>query len=320
MDYLTFLPSFPTGYAILSYLCTKTLISMRIKSGFSGQQSLVLPKVIIDNMENDPLARLLYITDIGYYPKALHHYRHRQGIDQYVFIYCIDGHGSYEIDGVSYPVGPNQWFILPPHKPHTYAASDSDPWTIYWAHFKGSLARHFVIPDLSPQTVAPGADSRIADRINLFEEIFSTLNANSFALENIRYAVALFHHFLESMRYFKLYRKSANIKHDADVIDATIHFLEENIHRRLSLAQIATYSGFSSSYLSATFKDRTGYSPSAYFNLLKIRKACRLLDTSSMKLNQISFKLGFDDQFYFSRLFSKTMGLSPSAYRLRPKA
>ena len=68
------------------------------------------------------------------------------------------------------------------------------------------------------------------------------------------------------------------------------------------------------------FKKRTGYSPLTYFNLLKIRKACELINTTDMKLTQISFKLGFDDQFYFSRLFSKIMGMSPRAYRALPKS
>lgn len=293
---------------------------MKIKSGFSGERSLVLPKVIIDMMEKDPLTGLLHITDIGYYPKASHHFRQRNPpISQHVFIYCMAGSGWFEIDGTRHEVAENQYFILPAGVPHTYAASETDPWTIYWAHFSGSRSALFVPDDPAPQTVAPGIDSRITNRINIFEEVFNTLN-DSFSIENIRYAVSAFHHFLESMRYFRLYRKVNNQKHDSDVVESTIHFLTENIERRLTLAEIADYSGFSLSYLSAMFKERIGYSPLTYFNLLKIRKACELLDTTPMKLNQIAFKLGFDDQFYFSRLFSKIMGIPPKAYRARQKA
>lgn len=296
------------------------VLTMRIKSGFSGERSLVLPKVIIENMENDVLTSLLHITDIGYYPKASHHYRRRNPpIGQYVFIYCIDGSGWFELNGVRYDVCANQYFILPAGVPHTYASSDSDPWTIYWAHFGGSEARHFMPADHAPQTIAPGDDSRIENRISLFEEIFNTLN-DSFAIENIRYATSAFHHFLESMRYFRLYRKAGNRKHDADVIESTIHFMGENLERRLTLHEVADYAGLSPSFLSAKFKNRTGYGPLAYFNMMKVRKACELLDTTPMKLNQISSKLGFEDQFYFSRLFSKIMGMAPSAYRGRQKA
>ena len=49
----------------------------RIKSVFTGERSLVLPKVVTDIMEHDVLVSILYITDIGYYPKAHNHYRER---------------------------------------------------------------------------------------------------------------------------------------------------------------------------------------------------------------------------------------------------
>ena len=53
--------------------------------------------------------------------------------------------------------------------------------------------------------------------------------------------------------------------------------------------------------------------------MLKIKKACELLDTTGMKINQISLKLGYEDPYYFSRQFSKVMGMSPKGYRARIK-
>lgn len=63
------------------------------------------------------------------------------------------------------------------------------------------------------------------------------------------------------------------------------------------------------------FKQQTGHSPLGYFNLLKINLACRLLASTGMKVNQICHKVGIEDCYYFSRLFAKTMGMSPKQYR-----
>lgn len=293
--------------------------TVRIKSGFSGQRSIVLPRMILDMMDADPVASTLHITDIGYYPNARHHYRHRDpSIDQHVLIYCTYGHGWYEIDGVRHEAGPDQWFILPAGHPHTYGADDNDPWTIYWVHFRGSMADLFLPAGTEPHRIAPRQNSRIASRLELFEEIMTTLD-DSFAIENIRYATATFHYFLESIRYLRLYRQAGKKRDESDIISSTIHFIEENIERHLTLHEIADYAGFSTSHLSAMFRKRAGYSPLTYLNLMKIRRACLLLDTTSMKINQISSKLGFHDQLYFSRLFAKIMDMSPSAYRSRPK-
>ena len=67
---------------------------MKQKDGFNGEQVIVLPQMAIDIESADPLASSLYITDIGYYPKAAGHYRERtHPISQYVLIYCVEGAG-----------------------------------------------------------------------------------------------------------------------------------------------------------------------------------------------------------------------------------
>ena len=92
---------------------------VKLKDGFTGERALVLPRIIVDKMEEDPLTSMLHITDIGYYPKAKHHFRERkEPINQYVFIYCIDGAGSYRIGDQEYTVSANQYFILPAGVPH----------------------------------------------------------------------------------------------------------------------------------------------------------------------------------------------------------
>lgn len=92
--------------------------NIKIKNGFQGERSLVMPEMILDLAESDPVLRTLHITDIGYYPHATYHYRERtEPIDQCVLIYCVKGSGHYSIDGKQYKVKANQYFIVPANTP-----------------------------------------------------------------------------------------------------------------------------------------------------------------------------------------------------------
>ncbi|RME70993.1 MAG: AraC family transcriptional regulator, partial [Verrucomicrobia bacterium] len=55
--------------------------------------------------------------------------------------------------------------------------------------------------------------------------------------------------------------------------------------------------------------------PLDYFNRLKVQRACELLATTTLSIAEIAEQLGFDDPYYFSRLFRKIMGMAPRVYR-----
>lgn len=304
------------------YVCRelKSKVMIKRKDGFSGERALVLPLSIVQEMENDPFSSILHITDIGYYPKAWHHFRERsEPISQFVFIYCTEGKGWYRTGEQEYAVTANQYFILPAGTAHAYGADEHDPWTIYWIHFKGKLAAHFALQSLRPVEIKPGIHSRISNRIDLFEEIFRTLEMG-YSHENLLYACSIFYHYLGTLRYLQQYRDAARLETEKnDVVTAAIHFMRENIEKKLTLQEIAEHTGYSPSHFSVLFSKRTGYAPLAYFNLLKIQQACQLLDFTDMKINQVCFKIGIEDSYYFSRLFSKIMGMSPLAYKKMKK-
>lgn len=294
--------------------------NIKIKNGFKGERSLIMPEMILKLAQEDPVLKNLHITDIGYYPHATYHYRERTSpIDQYVLIYCVKGSGIYSVNGKQYEVKANQYFILPAMTPHAYASNNDDPWTIYWIHFRGNLARYYADGAELPITVTSNISSRIADRNEIFEDIFLTLS-DGYTIENLRYTTSLLHFYLGSLRYLPLYRKFhkkafENEEQAHAITNAALKYMEENIERQITLQDLAQYTGYSASHFSSIFKSNTGHSPLSYFNILKIKKACELLDTTDMKINQISCKVGIDDSYYFSRLFTKTVGISPKKYR-----
>jgi len=288
-----------------------------MKQGFTGERSIVLPRVAIEAEESDPLVSSLYITDIGYYPHADSHFvQRKEPISEYVLIYCVEGAGWFQTDSRRYEVGENQYFILPPNKPHAYGAHKTDPWTIYWIHFTGAHAAIYSEGATTPGRIPPAVNSRIMERNTIFEEIFATLQRNS-DLESLRYASSLLHHYLATMRYLRLYRQAA--PDNASLSQAVIHYMRENIEKRVTLKQMADYMGYSPSHLSMVFHKETGHSPLSYLNLMRIETACQWLTDTSQKVNQICHKVGIDDPYYFSRLFRSIKGCSPVEYRAQEK-
>jgi Transcriptional regulator containing an amidase domain and an AraC-type DNA-binding HTH domain len=294
---------------------------LKIKSGFTGERAIIIPAPVAEEWSKDKLGTLLRITDIGFYPKADSHFRARLATEamQYILIYCVEGEGIVRVNQQEYSLQPNQLIIIPKGTKHSYGSKPGNPWTIYWIHFDGTLAGHFSEGLNKPKDISPAIDSRIEDRIQLFDEMYSTLR-NGYSQANLSYCISVFFHFLGSLRYLGVFRENrATDNTETGLIEKSIHYMRENIHRRLTLAHIADYSGLSVSHFTALFQQKTGFPPISYFLQLKIQQACHYLDFTDMKINQISTSLGINDPLYFSRIFSKTMGVSPLIYRKKKK-
>jgi AraC-like DNA-binding protein len=288
---------------------------IRKKQGFEGQKLIVLPhKLDTEILSRDPVTKQIYITDIGYYPKASQHYVDRpHGIDQHIIIYCVEGHGWVMVNRKKMDISPSNFIVIPAGSPHRYGVGDEDPWTIYWVHFKGDIASFVVnlITDNS-QNYLPYL-SYNENRIKLFEEICFTLE-NGYSIDNLRYANMLFHYFLSSLLYEEKYNRVAQEKPD-DPIASTIDLMKNKLGANLTLNEFASHSHLSVSHFSTIFRQRTGFSPIEYFNQLKIQEACQQLAFTRKPIKQIAHELAFYDQYYFSRIFSRFMGISPAQYR-----
>lgn len=290
---------------------------MAKKEGFKGERAVTVPASMVQVLKTDFFGKDLHITHIGYYPQADLHYMERKVEDanQFVLIYCIDGNGWFEIDRKREFVKGHQFFILPKGKAHKYGSSRQQPWTIYWMHFDGEKASFFAKGFDKPTDISPNSNSRIQERIQLFEEIFNTLSRN-LTMDNIYYSITSLFHFLGSMKFLGEYRDSIQLEaKKRDQVDELIHYMHENIEQQLTLNHLAKLSGMSASHLSLLFHRKTSCSPLQYLKHLRIQKACQLLDFTDMKIIQISPKVGFSDALYFTRIFKKETGLSPKEYR-----
>jgi AraC family transcriptional regulator of arabinose operon len=291
--------------------------SPRKREGFEGQRLIVIPKKIVSEfLVKDPVTRQIYITDIGFYPKAMFHYAERShGISQHIIIYCIEGYGWIEINKKRVIISPSQFIAIPANTPHRYGADVQNPWSIYWAHFKGENSAFIAdlivknSDDYKPQLTFS------EDRIGLFDDIYYNLQ-NGYGDDTLRYVNMIFYHFLSSMIYedkFNRLKKTV----DTDVVDKVIKLMQDKIQQTITLKQMADFSNLSVTHFSSLFRKKTGHSPIEYFNHLKIQKACQYLAFTTMTVKELAYCIGVEDQYYFSRMFTRLMGISPSVYRKR---
>jgi len=292
---------------------------LRRREGFEGQKLIVLPKKIITNfLSIDPLTRQIHITDIGYYPKAQFHYAERPaGINQHIIIYCTEGYGWVEINKKKISVSPSQFVAIPANTPHKYGADENRPWTIYWVHFKGEAAGFFIDLILQNSQNYKPYLSYNNDRIKLFEDIYINLE-KGYGTDILRYVNMTFAHFLSSLIYDDMFNNKER-KTEPDIIERTVSFMQENITKMLKLEDLAVFANLSASHFSYTFKSKTGHAPIEYFNQLKIQQACQYIAFTNMSVKNIAITLGIEDQYYFSRMFTKLMGSSPSEYKKKLK-
>jgi two-component system response regulator YesN len=97
-------------------------------------------------------------------------------------------------------------------------------------------------------------------------------------------------------------------------VDNVKKYIELNITQKLSLNEVATIYGISPNYLSALFKKYNSCGYSEYITEQKIAKAKRMLTEDNLKVYEVADALGFESAFYFSKVFKKVTGISPSEY------
>lgn len=291
----------------------------RVKEGFQDERLMGLPEEILSRYRRDPFLSNLYIRKMGFFPRAAYHYVDKpQGTDYAMLLYCTAGSGTVNISGCRHRITANQYIILPTHQPYTLEASKGNPWTIYWVQFCGAMSTYLINGHTLPRSVNVSDKDRLIDRLDLFEELFRSF-ANAHIPSCMYYASSMFYHFLGSLVYIEPVKEDESSQ-KKQFVERSIRYMEDCMHTNLSLQQLADYFNYSPSHYSALFQREVGMAPINYFIRIKIRESCRYLRLTQLKIVDIAHRFGFDDPAYYSRTFSKIMGMSPKSYRMHADA
>lgn len=278
--------------------------------GFRDEKYMIVPTESFTEYMAHPLIRAAYLTDVGFFPKAKEHYREREeGADQYILIYCTEGKGIIEVEDQIYRLEKSDAFCIPRNVRHKYYADEKEPWSILWVHFKGENTKYFPLEERKIAHINSGhSDNRM---MVLFKLLFRVLERN-YTIGNFIYISQVLSLILSEV-YFRerVDESSTQDRH----VTMVIRYMYQHLRENLTLEEISEEVQLSKSYLNAVFKAQTGKSPVEFFIHLKMQEACKLLKSTDYYIYEVSSELGYTDQYYFSRIFKKVVGVSPKDYK-----
>jgi len=295
---------------------TEDHLTEGIAEGFANQRLLVVPEHRVKEVAKLPVLRDLLVTHLGQFADAAnHHVVRNHGTDEYVLIYCLAGRGGGEIAGDSFTLEAGDLVVLPPKIGHRYFAHPDAPWTIFWFHFTGERAADYVaalgIPEGEHILHTPSTD----ELQRAFEGTYRH------ALDGFSDAglLGISTGFARMIGLFRRYARSRNnrARQAEDRVLRVIVALQDALPRRWTIEGMAKLAGMSPAHFSQCFKAQTGEAPMAYIIHQRMQRAAALMQRADATIGEIAALVGYEDPYYFSRLFKSVFGTSPRHYRDR---
>jgi AraC-like DNA-binding protein len=276
----------------------------------AGGVRFLMPQVLVRALSKHALTADLYPLAFGFYPRAAGHSMRRRSHGTHLLIYCSSGRGNLQVEGETLPVRPGDLMILRAGQRHAYSADAADPWSILWVHYTGRLATDYnALFPAQAAVLHVGVQTRL---VNAFEQLLS-LRGAGFAVLRFVQGACLLKALLADFACAASLRSSRAGK-QLDLEKLTRH-MRENLGAELDLDALAATANLSKFHFSRRFRQHTGHAPIQFFIQMKMQRACELLDSTDQPIKAIAGAVGYQDAFYFSRIFKRTIGVSPQAYR-----
>ena len=227
------------------------------------------------------------------------------GRDDYYLLYIIDGQLSLCIGENEYVIKKGTAVIFPPK--YNYKYYGNPPVHYLYVHFTGAYADKF-LKDCGfgnlPCIIENDFNVDIQNKLNLLINAF----LYNEPLSDLKCACLVQDALIEI-------RKDALSKSDNSHLKASLKYIHNFFTSKIDIPYLASLENLSNSRYVAVFKQQYKKSPNEYIIDLRLQLAKSLLDNTNMSIRQISESVGYNDQYFFSRLFKKHLGISPLLYR-----
>ena len=234
-------------------------------------------------------------------------------LSEYQLVYITRGSGVFATAERSYDVTEGCAFMLFPGEFHRYSPDPDTGWDERWVGFRGAYPDKLVEEGIltSDQPLMEiGLDHHV---VELFDRIVSIVRTQD-PFFQARAGAAIVMLLAELATHPE---RSRQTQDSSRIVEQARFALEENVYGTVDLSELSEKLGISTSHLTSVFRSYTGMTPYQYFIWMKINKAKEYLGSPDMSVKQIALDLGFQDPYYFSRLFKRKTGISPARWRRR---
>ena len=231
----------------------------------------------------------------------------------YQLLYVASGKTVFSFNGEPKEVAAGHMVLFQPRQEQRYEYFAVDRPEVYWVHFTGSdvrnILRHYDIP-LDRNVIYSGSSATYA---YLFKEMINELQTCRTGYQELL-EMYLRQIFLLVQRSWEE-RKPTVSSYLQEEIDYARKYFNEHYNEDISIEEYAQSRGMSVSWFLRNFKQMTMKSPMQYILAIRINNAVSLLETTDYNVTEISTIVGYENPLYFSRIFKKQKGVSPSEYR-----
>lgn len=288
----------------------------------------------------DILPKVRMIGKINYVKPWIHFERTS---NEYILYFIREGDMYLEEDKIRYHLKKGDYFLLEPDLSHK--GYKEAPCSYYYAHFKHP-DMFKINPELEEQAISDIIKKRKISLLsyNLDEadptDPYTVLGKHENLADYQDYkgilnlAVSVYNrreeHYkrLSSVELHRFLMKTAHefvLNHTAQTtgsairksylkVDGILNYLNSNYMNKINSIQIEEIYEVNFDYINRVFSERTGHTIFQYLNSIRITHAQELISTTNLNFNEIAYLTGIEDQFYFSKMFKKYCGLTPTQY------
>lgn len=281
----------------------------RVGIPFIYNEIIVEPDQILQYKKTALLSDL-YVNWSGHFENVDDNHAINRTLECHLLLYITEGYGYIKINGEHYTIYPGSILFIEKNTEHTYGNQQDAWWSGYWAHFSGtvsdSLVRQYfnnsyALFEIGVNETLEAVFADMHKQMRLETQLINVLHAAN----AIRYILSL-------ITQLRIAKNMDNV--DGGILDRVVDVMYKNIARPITLKELAQDAHLSQSQLVRIFRKKTGYTPMEYYNLARMKEACNKILHGENNVSAIARSLGFENQYYFSTVFKRMFGFSPTQF------